>query len=99
METITSVKILPLQGLDDMESDLFGGSLTKKDTPSKSSKSSKTPTDTDSKERTKTDGKPPSTPSSISPEPKKSTLNSSRKGMPLTCTGSSPSISSSSSSY
>ena len=47
-----------LQGLDDMESDLFGGSLGNKATPSKSSKPSKAAA-SDSKEKLKTDKNPP----------------------------------------
>lgn len=47
-----------LQGLDDMESDLFGGSLGNKSTPSKSPKPSKAAAP-DSKEKLKTDKNPP----------------------------------------
>lgn len=46
-----------LQGLDDMESDLFGGSLGNKTTPGKSSKPSKAAAP-DSKEKLKTDKNP-----------------------------------------
>lgn len=47
-----------LQGLDDMESDLFGGSLGNKETPSKSPKPSKAAAP-DSKEKLKIDKNPP----------------------------------------
>lgn len=70
------------QGLDDMESDLFGGSLGKTAIPSKSSKPTKPSSET--KDKAKAESKPPNTedsaksanntrPKSISPEPTKPT--------------------------
>ena len=75
-----------LQGLDDMESDLFGGSLGKKSTPSKSPKPVKSASE---KKKTGTDSKLPSTSSSAADSTKSKmasvSSSSSAKSMSFPC--------------